>query len=142
VSGEVKIEPVVNAANLTARPSDRVRQTPGCTAGQITERRTRPLDRKTELHFEIQNHEAGDEIEEARDDQSFANTAIATRNAAFSAVILLTAAPAALADPHGYPLAANKSLIDTSRPCRGPADTPAEKAASATSATARACSGP
>jgi hypothetical protein len=28
VSGEVKIEPVVNAANLTARRSDRVRQTP------------------------------------------------------------------------------------------------------------------
>jgi hypothetical protein len=28
VSGEVKIEPVVSAANLTARPSDRVRQTP------------------------------------------------------------------------------------------------------------------
>ena len=28
VSGELKIEPVVNAANLTARPSDRVRQTP------------------------------------------------------------------------------------------------------------------
>jgi hypothetical protein len=28
VSGELKIEPVVKAANLTARPSDRVRQTP------------------------------------------------------------------------------------------------------------------
>jgi hypothetical protein len=65
VSGEVKIEPVVNAANLTACPPDRVRQTPCYMLHRSTKNRTEnpPAGRKTELHFEVQNHEAGDEIE-------------------------------------------------------------------------------
>jgi hypothetical protein len=41
----------------------------------------------------------------------------------------------------GYPEAANKSLIETGNPWRGPTVTPAEKAASAAAATARAGSG-
>src|SRR5215469_5961263 len=41
----------------------------------------------------------------------------------------------------GYPSAANRSLIETGRPCSGPVETPAANAASAASATARACSG-
>jgi len=41
----------------------------------------------------------------------------------------------------GYPEAANRSLMETGNPWRGPTVTPAEKAASAAAATARACSG-
>ena len=41
----------------------------------------------------------------------------------------------------GYPLAANRSFSETGNPWRGPAETPAANAASAASATARACSG-
>ena len=52
----------------------------------------------------------------------------------------LTPAPL---DPakQGYPAAANRSLIEIGNPWGGPTVTPAEKAASAAAATARACSG-